>query len=236
MIAFLAPARGWNGDVKLAGVLDLYGPRGRSAVFAFGGAGRRPSRGRAGRRAADEGPFEVFLPWGGSPCSWATDHNIHRHVALDHPNGSSAGIDEQTARRFSRLLHSLGQARRQNRSLVGLDIQRNLRRGGIDDRRLKIDQARIIPPGIVRDGTGVEALSSRARCTREQGLDKRVRVASPTEIVVASSSPPIADLMDAAVHRAQDEIRCAGSAVLDFHPLDVVDTPEARAIVLVAAT
>jgi type IV pilus assembly protein PilM len=138
-----------------------------------------------------------------------------------------------------------------NRSLVGLDIEPS----GISAVQvsmsagvLKIEQGAMIPldAGIVRDGevTDVEALSDALRTLYKEnkGFDKRVRVGVANQKIVVRvvELPPIADPkeMDAAVRfRAQDEIPMPlESAVLDFHPLDVVDTAEGpRQRVLVVA-
>ncbi len=138
-----------------------------------------------------------------------------------------------------------------NRSLVGLDIEPSgvsIVQVSVNGGVLKIDQGATVPldAGIVRDGevTDVEALSDALRTLyrENKGFDKRVRVGVANQKIVVRvvELPPIADPkeMDAAVRfRAQDEIPMPlESAVLDFHPLDVVDTAEGpRQRVLVVA-
>jgi type IV pilus assembly protein PilM len=137
-----------------------------------------------------------------------------------------------------------------HRPLVGLDIEPSgiamaqvTINGG-----LHIEHGAMAPldAGIVRDGevTDVEALADalRALYHDNKGFDKRVRVGVANQKIVVRvvELPPIADPkeMDAAIRfRAQDEIPMPlESAVLDFHPLDVVDTPEGpRQRVLVVA-
>ncbi len=136
------------------------------------------------------------------------------------------------------------------RSLVGLDIEPS----GIAVAQvsvnggLHIDRSAMmaLDAGIVRDGevTDVEALSDALRTlyAENKGFDKRVRVGVANQKIVVRvvELPPIADPkeMDAAIRfRAQDEIPMPlDSAVIDYHPLDVVDTPEGpRQRVLVVA-
>jgi type IV pilus assembly protein PilM len=136
------------------------------------------------------------------------------------------------------------------RSLVGLDIEPSgiavaqvAVNGGL---HIEHGAMMALDAGIVRDGevTDVEALSAALRelYSANKGFDKRVRVGVANQKIVVRvvELPPIADPkeMDAAVRfRAQDEIPMPlESAVIDYHPLDVVDTPEGpRQRVLVVA-
>jgi len=115
--------------------------------------------------------------------------------------------------------------------------------------RLTIARAAMTPlePGIVRDGevTDVDGLSTALRTLykEQRGLNKRVRVgvASQKIVVRMMELPPLADpneLAAAVRFQAQDQLPMPlDSAVLDFQPLDVVDTgagPRQR-VLLVAA-
>src|SRR4029079_4092249 len=89
---------------------------------------------------------------------------------------------------------------------------------------------------IFRDGevADVEGLAEalRALYRENKGLDKRVRIgiANAKIVVRTIELPVIADRKElaTAVHfQAQDEIPMPlDAAVLDFQPLDVIDTPE----------
>jgi type IV pilus assembly protein PilM len=115
--------------------------------------------------------------------------------------------------------------------------------------RLTITRAAMtaLEPGIVRDGevTDVDGLSTALRTLykEQRGLNKRVRIglASPKVVVRVMEVPPLADVKElaTAVHfQAQDQLPMPlESAVLDFQPLDIVDTgagPRQR-VLLVAA-
>lgn len=115
--------------------------------------------------------------------------------------------------------------------------------------RLAVTHASSTPlePGIVRDGEvqDVEALSAALReaFADAKGLDKRVRVGIANQKIVVRviELPPIDDekqLASAVRFQAQEEIPMPlDSAVLDFQPLDIVETPAGprRRIALVAA-
>lgn len=104
-----------------------------------------------------------------------------------------------------------------------------------------------LPPGVVRDGevADADALTDGLReLWREHGdLDKRVRigVANARIVVRTLHLPPIdnpKDLATAVLFQAKDEIPMPlEDAVLDFHAIGIVDTPEGprQRIVLVAA-
>ena len=101
--------------------------------------------------------------------------------------------------------------------------------------------------GIVRDGevTDVDGLADALRKLFDENrdLDKRVRigVANQKVVVRVMELPPIADRkeLDAAVRfRAQDEVAMPlDSAVMDYQPLDIIDTPDGprQRILIVAA-
>lgn len=101
--------------------------------------------------------------------------------------------------------------------------------------------------GVVRDGEVVDvaalAEALRTLFRENSDLDKRVRIgiANAKVVVRVIELPPIADRgeLEVAVRfQAQDEIPMPlDSAVLDFHPLDVVETPNGprQRVVIVAA-
>lgn len=101
--------------------------------------------------------------------------------------------------------------------------------------------------GIVRDGevTDVDGLAEALRklFDEHRDLDKRVRIglANQKIVVRVMELPPIADRkeLDAAVRfRAQDEVAMPlDSAVMDYQPLDIIDTPDGprQRILIVAA-
>ncbi|MDQ1700848.1 MAG: type pilus assembly protein PilM [Frankiaceae bacterium] len=104
-----------------------------------------------------------------------------------------------------------------------------------------------LEPGIVRDGEVADpeglANAMRTLFADHKELDKRVRIGVANQKIVVRilQLPVIADHkeFEAAVRfSAQDEIPMPlESAILDFHPLDVVDTPEGprQRVLLVAA-
>ncbi len=135
--------------------------------------------------------------------------------------------------------------------LVGLDIDPvGVRAAQVSvNGHLSVTLAAHTPlePGVVRDGeiADVEALTEalKALYRDNKGLDKRVRVGVANQKIVVRTIelPPIEDRkeLDAAVRfQAQDEIPMPlDQAVLDWQPLDVIDTengPRQR-ILLVAA-
>jgi type IV pilus assembly protein PilM len=137
------------------------------------------------------------------------------------------------------------------KSIVGLDIDPSAVTAAEVhvNGRLTIARAAMTPlePGIVRDGevTDVDGLSTALRTLykEQRGLNKRVRVgvASQKIVVRTMELPPLDDpkeLATAVRFQAQDQLPMPlDSAVLDFQPLDIVDTgagPRQR-ILLVAA-
>ena len=136
-------------------------------------------------------------------------------------------------------------------TLVGLEIEPSaLHAAAVSvNGRIVVQHAATAPleAGIVRDGEIVdadalaEALRGLFRDHKE--LDKRVRIGIANQKIVVRiiELPPIDDAkeLEAAIRfQAQDEIPMPlDSAVLDFHPLDIVDTPNGprQRVVLVAA-
>jgi len=113
--------------------------------------------------------------------------------------------------------------------------------------RLNAAGSQALDTGIVRDGevADVDALAEALRTlfAAHKDLDRRVRigVANQKIVVRVLDLPPLADRkeLDAAIRfQAQDEIPMPlDSAVLDFHPLEIVQTnagPRQR-VLLVAA-
>jgi len=113
--------------------------------------------------------------------------------------------------------------------------------------RLRAAGSQALETGIVRDGevADVDALAEALRSlfAAHKDLDKRVRlgIANQKIVVRVLDLPPLQDRkeLDAAIRfQAQDEIPMPlDSAVLDFHPLEVVQTeagPRQR-VLLVAA-
>src|SRR3712207_3988828 len=103
-----------------------------------------------------------------------------------------------------------------------------------------------LPPNVVRDGevADVETLAgSLKELFREHKLDRRVRVGVANQRIVVRTLelPPVetAKELDAVVRfHAQDELPMRlDEAVLDFHALGIVETPEGpkQRVVLVAA-
>jgi type IV pilus assembly protein PilM len=140
--------------------------------------------------------------------------------------------------------------RRAGADVVGLDIQPGL---------VAAVQARVngsilaeraaalpLPSDTVREG---EVVNEDALCETlrklfgDSGLGKRVRVgvANQRTVLRTLELPPVTDRkeLDAAVRfQAQDQVPMPlGNAVMDFHPLGVVDTPSGprQRVVLVAA-
>ncbi|UTI62552.1 type II secretion system protein GspL [Paraconexibacter antarcticus] len=106
------------------------------------------------------------------------------------------------------------------------------------DGKLSVSSAAyaLLEPGIIRDGEvqDVAALSQALRSLFDdhRELDKRVRVGIANQRIVLRviELPPIKDekqLAQAVRFLAQDQIPMPlDSAVLDFRPLDIVDTPD----------
>jgi type IV pilus assembly protein PilM len=104
-----------------------------------------------------------------------------------------------------------------------------------------------LAPGVVRDGevVDVEALAEALRglWRDDKSLDRRVRIGIANQKIVVRviELPPIEDakeLAQAVRFHAQDEIPMPlDSAILDFHPLDIISTEQGlrQRIVLVAA-
>jgi type IV pilus assembly protein PilM len=142
-------------------------------------------------------------------------------------------------------------AKRAPKPVVGLDIEPSAVTAAqvSVNGSISIDRAAIVPleAGIVRDGevADVEGLADALRTLyrENKGLDKRVRIgiANAKIVVRTIELPPIADrkeLETAVRFKAQDEIPMPlDAAVLDFQPLDVIDTPEGprQRVLLVAA-
>ena len=140
--------------------------------------------------------------------------------------------------------------RRSEQALVGLDIQPGFVaavkahvNGGI---RAERAAAAALPADVVRDGEVMDevALSDALReLFAMSRLDKRVRVgvANQRTVLRTLELPPVTDPKDlaAAVNfQAQDQVPMPlGNAVMDFHPLGIVDTPSGprQRVVLVAA-
>jgi type IV pilus assembly protein PilM len=115
--------------------------------------------------------------------------------------------------------------------------------------KLSVKHAALVPldPGVVRDGEvqDVESLSGTLReiFRDHRDLDKRVRIGIANQKIVVRviELPPISDpkqLAAAVRFQAQDEIPMPlDSAVLDFQPLDIVETPAGlrQRVMLVAA-
>ncbi|MDQ3740570.1 MAG: type IV pilus assembly protein PilM, partial [Actinomycetota bacterium] len=137
-----------------------------------------------------------------------------------------------------------------NRPIVGLDIEP----GAVAAAQvepgapLRVAQAATasLPPNVVRDGevADVEALAGVLKeLFKEHKLDRRVRVGVANQRIVVRTLelPPVeerGDLEAAVRFLAQDELPMPlEDAVIDFHPLGIVDTvngPRQR-VVLVAA-
>lgn len=140
---------------------------------------------------------------------------------------------------------------RRSNTLVGLEIEpaavhvAAVTAGG----PLAISDAAVAPlePGVVRDGEvqDVEALSAALRdlFSDHKGLDRRVRVGVANQKIVVRvlELPPIADPKELEVavrFQAQDEIPMPlDTAVLDWHPLDIVqrESGPRQRVLLVAA-
>jgi type IV pilus assembly protein PilM len=136
------------------------------------------------------------------------------------------------------------------RPLVGLDIEP----GAVAAAQVQPDGPLTVatvataplPPTVVRDGevADVEALAGVLKeMFKEHKLDKRVRVGVANQRIVVRTLelPPVEDRaeMEAAVRfLAQDELPMPlDEAVIDFHPLGIVETPNGprQRVVLVAA-
>jgi type IV pilus assembly protein PilM len=142
-------------------------------------------------------------------------------------------------------------AKRAPKPVVGLDIEPSAVTAAqvSVNGSISIDRAATVPlePGIVRDGevADVDGLAEALRTLyrENKGLDKRVRIgiANAKIVVRTLELPPIADrkeLETAVRFQAQDQIPMPlDAAVLDFQPLDVVDTDEGprQRVLLVAA-
>jgi type IV pilus assembly protein PilM len=141
--------------------------------------------------------------------------------------------------------------RPRNRTLVGLDIEP----GAIAVAKVAVNGALTVEqaataelePHVIRDGevTDADALTEAIRDVwrENKGFDKRVRigVANARIVVRVMEAPPIDDpkeLAAAVRFQAQDELPMPlDAAVLDFQPLDLVETPNGprRRVLLVAA-
>src|ERR1700704_750992 len=140
--------------------------------------------------------------------------------------------------------------RRAGADVVGLDIQP----GFVAAVQVRVngsilaERAAALPlaADTVRDGevTDVNALSNALReLFSDSGLSKRVRVgvANQRTVLRTLELPPLTDrkeLAAAVAFQAQDQVPMPlSNAVLDFHPLGVIDTPSGprQRVVLVAA-
>jgi type IV pilus assembly protein PilM len=142
-------------------------------------------------------------------------------------------------------------AKRASKPIVGLDIEPSaIAAAQVSvNGSISIDRAAVVDlePGIVRDGevTDVEGLAAALRTLyrENKGLDKRVRIgiANAKIVVRTLELPPISDrkeLETAVRFQAQDQIPMPlDAAVLDFHPLDIVDNGDGprQRVLLVAA-
>lgn len=135
--------------------------------------------------------------------------------------------------------------------LVGLDIDPSgIAAAAVSvNGRIRVEHAAVasLEPGIIRDGevVDVEALGSalRAFFREHKGFDKRVRIGLANQKIVVRvlEVPPVTDPkeLEAVVRfQAADELPMAvDQAVLDYQPLDIVDTPNGprHRVLLVAA-
>ena len=142
-------------------------------------------------------------------------------------------------------------AKRVSKPIVGLDIEPSAVAAAqvSVNGSISIERAAVVPleAGVVRDGevADVDGLAEALRTLyrENKGLDKRVRIgiANAKIVVRVVELPPITDrkeLETAVRFQAQDEIPMPlDAAVLDFQPLDVVDTPHGprQRVLLVAA-
>lgn len=143
---------------------------------------------------------------------------------------------------------SLG--RHRGPDVVGLDIQPGFAaavRAHVNG-SIVADRAAVaaLPPDTMRDGEVLDE-DTLAEALREMfsssGLSKRVRVgvANQRTVLRTLELPPVTDQKElaAAVNfQAQDQVPMPlGNAVLDFHPLGIIDTPAGprQRVVLVAA-
>jgi type IV pilus assembly protein PilM len=146
-------------------------------------------------------------------------------------------------------LSRLGRRRASN-DVVGLDVQPGLIaavKARVND-SIRAERAAVQPldPDTMREGEvlDVDALSHSLReLFADGGLGKHVRVgiANQRTVMRTLELPPVTDrkeLAAAVQFQAQDQVPMPlASAVLDFHPLGVVDTPAGprQRVVLVAA-
>jgi type IV pilus assembly protein PilM len=155
-----------------------------------------------------------------------------------------------TGLKLSSLSFRRGRGRQSGADLVGLDIQPGL---------VAAVQARVngsilaeracalpLPSDTVREGEVVDqaALTAALReLFSDRGLSKRVRigVANQRTVMRTLEVPPVTDRKELAAavrFQAQDQVPMPlTNAVLDFHPLGIVDTPAGprQKVVLVAA-
>src|ERR1044071_3582037 len=159
------------------------------------------------------------------------------------------GATHRHQQRLLLLLQSM--AKRAPKPVVGLDIEPSAVTAAqvSVNGSISIYRAAIVPleAGIVRDGevADVEGLADALRTLyrENKGLDKRVRIgiANAKIVVRTLELPPIADrkeLETAVRFQAQDQIPMPlDAAVLDFEPLDVVETeqgPRQRVLIVAA--
>jgi type IV pilus assembly protein PilM len=147
-------------------------------------------------------------------------------------------------------LPSVGLGRRSGESLVGLDIQP----GFVAAVHARVNGSIVaeqaaslpLPADAVRDGEVMDesAVSDALReLFGQSGLSKRVRVgvANQRTVLRTLELPPVTDQKELAAavrFQAQDQVPMPlDNAVMDFHPLGIVDTPAGprQRVVLVAA-
>jgi type IV pilus assembly protein PilM len=152
--------------------------------------------------------------------------------------------------KLKRDLPSLGLGRRSGAEIVGLDIQPGLVaavKARVNGSVLAERAAALaLAPDTIREGEVIdeEGLSAALReLFAENKLSKRVRVgiANQRTVMRTLELPPVTDRKELAAavrFQAQDQVPMPlNNAVLDFHPLEIVDTPAGprRRVVLVAA-
>jgi type IV pilus assembly protein PilM len=151
---------------------------------------------------------------------------------------------------FPNLKVGVNRGRRSGADVVGLDIQPGFVaavRARVGDTIVAERAATMaLPADTMRDGEVLDE-STLAEALRELfsagGLGKRVRigVANQRTVLRTLELPPVTDqkeLAAAVAFQAQDQVPMPlGNAVLDFHPLGIIDTPlgPRQRVVLVAA-
>jgi type IV pilus assembly protein PilM len=178
-------------------------------------------------------------------------------IVVDAPPEPPAGdtVTRSTNRKMRslskpKLKLNLGGRSRTGSTLVGLDIQP----GYVTAVQVRVNGAILVqraagaplPPDTVREGEVLDgtALAEALReMFRDSRLDKRVRVgvANQRTVLRTLELPPLTDrkeLATAVRFQAEDQVPMPlDNAVLDFHPLGVIDTPAGprQRVILVAA-